>query len=268
MRRIVHVILIFGILSHAAAIPAEEPADQGTETERTDAPPFALVELFTSEGCSSCPPADLLLGELVQLTQKSRQRIFPLAFHVDYWNRLGWVDPFSDPSYTRRQHLYARALNTEGVYTPQMIVNGVEAFVGSDRRKAYEQIGLALREPAHATVRLKPLGWKGTTRLLVEYEVRGAPLGMELHVALVERGLNSYVPRGENAGLTLPHENVVRAFETVSLSQIGKGEVELKPPSLIKPEQSSLIGYVQDPATMAVLGAAAVGLLGEEDGIP
>ena len=263
IRRRPALFLILGLAAVGMAASEEVSKPAAPEEHEALAEPFALVELFTSEGCSSFPPADQFLGDLVRLTQKSHQRIFPLAFHVDYWNRLGWADPFSDPSYTRRQHLYARALNTDEIYTPQMIVNGAEAFVGSDRRKAHEQIGLALRETAHAAVRLKSVGWKGTGRLLVEYEVQGAPLGAKLQVALVERGLASYVPRGENAGLTLAHENVVRAFETVSLSQAGSGQVELHPPSSVKVEDASLIGYVQNPVSMAVLGAVAVDLFGQ-----
>ena len=95
--------------------------------------PFAVVELFTSEGCSSCPPADNLLGEIVKDAQKGQQRVYCLSFHVDYWNSLGWRDPYSDPAFSRRQREYARAFESVQVYTPQMVVNGSTGFVGSDR---------------------------------------------------------------------------------------------------------------------------------------
>src|SRR5438045_1264832 len=96
--------------------------------------PFAVVELFASEGCSSCPPADNLLAELTQQAHAQGRQIFTLSFQVDYWNNLGWVDPFSSAQFTQRQYQYANTLETSSVYTPQMIVNGQYAFVGSDSR--------------------------------------------------------------------------------------------------------------------------------------
>src|SRR5271167_1475342 len=114
--------------------------------------PCAVVELFTSEGCSSCPPADAALAEMAANARKSGAPVFALAFHVDYWNYLGWTDRFSDAAYTRRQSDYARAFNTDQVYTPQMIVNGVDQFVGSDRDAAKRAIDAALAKPAPATV--------------------------------------------------------------------------------------------------------------------
>src|SRR5689334_14081460 len=106
---------------------------------RAAAQPFALVELFTSEGCSSCPPADRVLARLAAEARASGRRIFPLSFHVDYWNGLGWRDPWSTRTFTERQRNYARALGWR-TYTPQMVINGAEHFVGSDERHARESI--------------------------------------------------------------------------------------------------------------------------------
>ena len=97
--------------------------------------PFAVVELFSSEGCSSCPPADALLRQITSYARDNHQRIYTLSFQVDYWNNLGWTDPFSSPQFSERQRQYAGVLSG-GVYTPEMIVNGQEAFVGSDADKA------------------------------------------------------------------------------------------------------------------------------------
>src|SRR3954452_5453128 len=90
---------------------------------------FAVIELFTSEGCSSCPPADELVSRLLS---ENKQNIYILSFHVDYWNRLGWKDSFSDPAFSARQKQYANYLSLDGVYTPQIVVNGEHQFVGSD----------------------------------------------------------------------------------------------------------------------------------------
>src|SRR5215471_1797760 len=116
---------------------------------------FAVVELFTSEGCSSCPPADAVLRDL------SGADLYPLSFHVDYWNELGWVDPFSAVWATERQRTYARALGERGVYTPEMIVNGRDAFVGSDRAHAARSIDKALAKSTSLEVFLRAQPSKG-----------------------------------------------------------------------------------------------------------
>src|SRR6476620_3102500 len=110
---------------------------------------FAVVELFTSEGCSSCPPADAVLARLAADTRDRGLAVYPLAFHVDYWDRLGWRDPHSAKAYTDRQYAYAAALGAAGqVYTPQMVVNGTAAFAGSNAREADRQVAAALVRPA------------------------------------------------------------------------------------------------------------------------
>src|SRR2546426_7678566 len=120
-----------------------------------------LVELFTSEGCSSCPPADMLLGRLQQSQPVAGVEVITLSEHVDYWNQLGWTDPFSSAGLTERQRQYAAALRGDGVYTPQIVVDGKSGFVGSDSQKALRAIAEAAKAPK-AGVRLScggnPLG--------------------------------------------------------------------------------------------------------------
>ena len=228
----------------------------GHPAEGDDKQPFALVELFTSEGCSSCPPADELLGEIAAGAQKGRRRIFPLGFHVDYWDYLGWKDSFSNPAYTQRQHVYADALRASSLYTPQMIVNGFEGFVGSDRRRALGVIEKALTRPAQVAVSLRVSTAQDSNSYAIEYGVTPVPVGAVLNVALVQGGLVTKVTSGENAGRTLRHENVVRLFRTVSLGPDGKGTVQFERPSSMK-EGGQAIVYVQDPRTMEILGASA-----------
>ncbi|MEL7087271.1 MAG: DUF1223 domain-containing protein, partial [Planctomycetota bacterium] len=122
---------------------AEPSADEGAAIPIHNTP-FAVVELFTSEGCSSCPPAEAVLNRLDRDARQGHQRIFTLAFHVDYWNRLGWTDPFSDRAYSDRQRDYAVTLRERSIYTPQMVVNGTTGFVGSHARRAGQEIGRAL----------------------------------------------------------------------------------------------------------------------------
>ncbi|MBV8313093.1 MAG: DUF1223 domain-containing protein [Planctomycetaceae bacterium] len=222
--------------------------------------PFAVVELFTSEGCSSCPPADDLLGEIVKDAQKGQQRVYCLSFHVDYWNSLGWRDPYSDPAFSRRQREYARAFKSDQVYTPQMVVNGSTGFVGSDRTRARKQIDAALKQPVRAAVKLSQEQTKDASSVVFAYEVRRAARGSALNVAVVEGGLVSKVKRGENGGRILRHENVVQALETGLLGEAATGTVQLKLPADLVRKNSLAIAYVQDIDTWAILGATAVEL--------
>ena len=224
-----------------------------------DGPGFAVVELFTSEGCSSCPSADALLAEQVRDAREHGRPVYCLAFQVDYWNRLGWADPYSDAAFSRRQNDYARALQSDQVYTPQMVVNGTDAFVGSDRAKSRKSIDAALKRPARARVKLSEKK-ADAGPLVLTYEASSVPKGAVLNVAVVERGLVSKVSRGENGGRTLRHENVVRVFRTLRLDESGKGSVELNLPADLVRKNASAIAYVQEAAAGAVLGASAVDL--------
>jgi hypothetical protein len=252
------VVCLIGRNTTSGQAAEEEKVQSKSEDETGTA--FAVVELFTSEGCSSCPAADDLFGEIVQDAQKRQQRVFGLAFHVDYWNKLGWRDPFSDADFSRRQRDYAGALKTDQVYTPQMIVNGTTEFVGSDRARAHKQIEQALKQPAQADVKLGQEHKHEPGTVVFTYEVKRAAQGTILNVAVVEGGLVSKVGRGENGGRTLHHENVVRTWKTSRLGAAATGTVQLKLPANLVRKNSSVIAYVQDPDTWAVLGATAIEL--------
>ena len=228
-------------------------------SESESGTPFALVELFTSEGCSSCPPAEELFGEIAGQARAAGQPIFTVAFHVYYWDRLGWKDPFSDSRFTQRQYTYATILNSASVYTPQMIVNGRDSFVGSDHQKATSEIKKALTRSSRATVFLQVRAIENSSAYQVRYGVSPVPTGAVLNVAFTQDGLRTKVTAGENAGHTLHHEGVVRAFQSLSLEPGGKGEgvLEIRLPSLVK-GNGHVIGYLQDPKTMEILGASAV----------
>jgi len=204
------------------------------------APGFAVVELFTSEGCSSCPPADRVLAEV-----STDPGVYALEFHVDYWNSLGWRDPYSTAASSQRQRSYASQLGEDQVYTPQMIVNGTNAFVGSNRVRADAAIaaGLAARPRVTLTVQLSG------DRLT--YRATHAPGDSRLCVAIVEARRTSKVTRGENAGRTLEHARVVRAFST---SAIEEESGSLKLPGKV-PAGGSVVAFVQE-GSGAILGAA------------
>ncbi len=223
----------------------------------------ALVELFTSEGCSSCPSADVALGELAA---EGNPRVFPLAFHVDYWNSIGWNDAFSSEAWTQRQRDYAASFGTSSVYTPEMVVGGVDAFVGSDRAQARAAIARAL---AHRPTTQLTLSTDKTDKdkaegpavVAVHVHLEPPVAGAVVRVALVERGLSSRVTSGENAGKTLRHENVVRAFVAVPIAGADVTARLLLPPSVDR-SHAEVIAFVQpgEPGPhgkgLPVLGAA------------
>ena len=250
------------------AVAAVALGSTPTRAGDTAPPRFAVVELFTSEGCSSCPPADKLLGDLASQARTEGRAIYFLAFHVDYWDQLGWKDPFSSASYSSRQSAYARAMHSQRIYTPQMIVNGTEELVGSDRSRAVHAIDAALARASGAKVTLQilagdpwPQGSGPTatgTAATVRFSVAGGATSCVLHVAAIEGGLVSSVSRGENSGRVLRHENVVRSFVTLPLSSGHDGTLTLALPPGATADNTSIVGYVQDPSTMAILGAAAV----------
>lgn len=226
----------------SVAAAAASPADSASAGP-------VVVELFTSEGCSSCPPADALLLELAE-----RPDVVALSFHVDYWDDLGWRDPYGSAAFTARQRAYARAI-TEGrggVYTPQLVVGGLVGFVGSHRGEARTRIEAALARPPSATVGLTARRGSGRT-VDVAYTTSGAPGASVVHLALVQREAESRVARGENRGRTLRHAHVVRAFETRADSA---GHAALDIPDGLEPADMLAVAYVQRGATGEIYGAA------------
>ncbi|MEU8421971.1 DUF1223 domain-containing protein [Micromonospora sp. NPDC048835] len=219
---------------------------------------FAVVEMFTSQGCNSCPPAEELLSEIERDARERGQNVFALGFHVDYWDDLGWPDQFADAAYTARQEAYARALGTRGLYTPQMVVNGTVEFVGSDRRRAAGAIMSAMASSVTTPLALS-IANLGRDRVMVDYRTDQPPAGSVVHVAVVERDLTSEIARGENAGRTLRQDNVVRAFRSVVLDA-ERGQVELATPAGLDPGRASVVGYVQENGDRAIVGATAVEL--------
>ncbi|MCM8794269.1 MAG: DUF1223 domain-containing protein [Candidatus Omnitrophica bacterium] len=237
-------LFLWAFLCFCAGAAAQEAAE-----------PVAVVELFTSEGCSSCPAADRLLKEMLSSRQPG-QKLYLLAFHIDYWNPLGWEDRFSRPDYSDRQKGYADRLRLDRLYTPQMIVNGTSQFVGSDARKAYSSVREALSRPARVFVSLENGGRDRKGNLLLSYDVRGVSSASVVTGVLLEKGLSSYVARGENAGLTLRHENVVRSLSVLRVKKDGGGLLKIRVPEDSDEKNLSVVVYLQDEQTWEVLGAA------------
>ena len=220
-----------------------------------------VVELFTSQGCSSCPSADVLLAKLDADAVKSGQAVYCLSFHVDYWNRLGWKDPFSDPFCTQRQVAYAKVLGLQGVYTPQLVVNGADEFVGSDQKRAAKAIEQSLSRETSTKIELKATA--DGESIAVEYSLKDVPAGAVLNVAWTQAEAVSHPDRGENDGRKLRHINVVRDFRTVELSVASKGKLAL---NRLDVETGTVIAFVQEVATGKVLGAMSTKLPAKPQG--
>jgi len=206
---------------------------------RADGP--VLVELFTSEGCSSCPPADELLARLTQ-ERVGGVQVIALSEHVDYWDDLGWRDRFSSPVFTRRQQAYARRLRLTGSYTPQLVVGGRTDVLGSDARGARAAIAAARRDASgRIDVRLVP-GAQADLVLEVAASWNGGQAG-DVLVAVVQDRATTRVARGENAGRTLEHVSVVRLLSVVGS---GVGAFSGRAALPLIPEANHLVVFVQE----------------------
>jgi hypothetical protein len=193
-----------------SAAPEAKDGAQAAHSEDAAITPI-LVELFTSEGCSSCPPADTLLSRLDRTQPVRGADILVLEEHVDYWDRLGWKDPFSSEAATARQSEYGEAFGGSQVYTPQMIVDGRAEFVGSSDTDALRAIRSASQAPKPAI----QLTWEKGDTLAIHIEPvnnAGHGDGQQLFLVVAENMLHSDVKRGENAGRALEHTGVVRQF--------------------------------------------------------
>ncbi|HYX20289.1 MAG TPA: DUF1223 domain-containing protein [Thermoanaerobaculia bacterium] len=221
-----------------------------------------LVELFTSQGCSSCPPADRLL---TAIGGEDAGKVVPLAFHVDFWNSQGWTDPFSSREWTFRQVAYERALEQSQPYTPQAVIDGSAEVLGSDADKLRAAIRAAAERPAaRLAIALAVAPSSSRVEVAVDVErpddLRAQKL--DLYAAVFETGLSTPVGRGENGGQTLRNDYVVRVLEKIG--RLSKGDAS---PShhatslrLSKNWNAAHLGvavFLQDPASLAVRGAAA-----------
>jgi hypothetical protein len=227
---------------------------------------IAIVELFTSQGCSSCPPADRLLSKLAS-DPRYRGKVIPLSFHVDYWNHIGWQDPFSSARWSDRQKLYAgRAFHSNRIYTPQVVVNGSAECVGNSEGEVTKRIANALAaEPAgRVSLAVDPPTPDGHLKVKVGAKLaKAAGSGnVDLWVAIYESGLSTSVKAGENSSRTLKNDRVVRRLEKVltlpaAAGSEKSGEIVLGIDKRWKVEGLGVAAFLQDPATLAIHGAAA-----------
>jgi hypothetical protein len=207
----------------------------------------AVVELFTSEGCSSCPPAEAYVGELAQ-----HPDVLALTFHVDYWDGLGWRDRFASPAATARQRGYAQALRLSSVYTPQAVIDGAREFVGSDRSR----IGGALSEP-RSGIAVGVALQQGTLVVALPGQAGATP--SDVLLVAYQRSAVTPIGRGENAGRTIRETNVVRELRTLGRWSGQSGEFRAAIATL--PADATDVAVLVQPLGQApIIGAGTLAL--------
>lgn len=250
---------MFGLAFHSGTA-AQVPEAQGGRNP-------VVVELFTSEGCSSCPPADQLLAKLEAQQPVKNVEIIALEEHVDYWNNGGWTDPFSSDFSTTRQYAYAGALGNGNAYTPQMVVDGQNEFVGSRERQArstIEQAGNRKKTEVIVTPQAHEADGTQTFQIKVG-AIQNSSGGdaPEVWIAITETGLHSEVKAGENAGEDLHHAAVVRKMRKIGLAK-DSGETSFSTEERVKVDRSwkrentRVVVFVQGKKSKKILGAGSV----------
>jgi hypothetical protein len=228
-----------------------------------------IVELFTSEGCSSCPAADRFLARLSQNQPVPGAQVIAIEEHVDYWNQLGWSDPFSSPQYRARQNDYAMAFHASNIYTPQMVVNGSVEFVGSDTNRAYHEIGAAAQAETTQIALDTSANSKDPDLLDLALRLTNQKTGKlraaNVYLAITETNLATVVQRGENAGHTVRHSAVVRNFGVIGkvdskLANGGQLVSTLRLPREWKRENLRAVVFVQERDSLHITGAGVIDL--------
>jgi hypothetical protein len=207
-----------------------------------------VLELFTSQGCSSCPPADKFLGNYI-----NNDHVIPLSFHVDYWDRLGWKDPFSSHDFSERQFKYASALHSD-YYTPQLVINGTQQFIGGETRKITAAINQLLPSSPGTSMSITKAEIKDST-LLISVDLKGNLHHANLDIALVQKKAVTPVGDGENRGVTLTDFNVVRYFQTIDSIKPGENNLVVNIPASLNPGNRQMILYTQEKAGNKITGA-------------
>jgi hypothetical protein len=266
MRQMVAVSMFTFVVAMGAMI-GDSDKTVGANAKATVSPSPVVVELFTSEGCSSCPPADALLIKLSEKEGPEKEQIIALEEHVDYWDQLGWRDPFSSAEWTRRQKSYAAAFGHGSVYTPQIVVDGRTEFVGSREWEARNEIE-EMAGKVKTEVRVTPAetGKEGA-RFAVHV---GKLTGMtgddiaEVLFAITETGLHNAVTRGENAGEDLHHAAVVRTLRRIGVANAKDPETAFAGAASMsfdrnwKRDNLQAVVFVQEKKSRKILGAVEI----------
>jgi hypothetical protein len=261
--KIASIVAVAAVFLVGKTLTESNPGRSAPISPEIADPQPVLLELFTSEGCSSCPPADAFLKQLDDTGLVDHVEVIAIEEHVDYWNRLGWTDRFSSHDWTERQERYARSFGRGGIYTPQLVVNGREELVGSAAGEARQKILDASKIPG-ARLRLS-INSITPQSAVFSVAIESAPskaTHAEPWLAVTERGLSSNILRGENEGRNLSHAAVLRSLTRLGGPQTGSfagAETTVLIPldPAWKRENLRFVVFLQEPKTLHILGAAA-----------
>ena len=212
---------------------------------------IVVLELFTSQGCSSCPPADEVLAKYAK---ENNPNIIPLAFHVDYWNYIGWKDPFSKAAYTQRQHDYAEIFNSRNVYTPQVIINGKQELVGSNESKIDAIVSSESSKSNKTSIKINSSELLGN-QIAVKLNISDLDTASKVNFALVKMKEFTKIKRGENNGLEQTSYNIVYDFKTVAITNSNDITTTLNFQNDWKATDFIIVAYVQNKTTGVITTA-------------
>ena len=217
--------------------------------------PTVLVEFYTSEGCSSCPLADEFGTTIRAIADSSKQRVFTLDWHVDLWNQSGWVDPFSDSMYTKRQEMMAVANNQKAMFTPMVFVNGKGALPAGAKSEVGKLIEGFVRQPAQNFLLFSASWMPNDKMLLIDYEIKGKTDSLDLIIVLAQNEAYSVPNKGENQGIKLSHHNVVRQMvNTNKPTAIGSLSMQFAVPN-VDFSRYKLVGFLQHKRTKQIFAS-------------
>ena len=255
IRRTLNYLILLGLsLTHAVA--QVKPTENTTGQKPILYQPSILIEMFSSEGCSSCPVADEFMGELIHMSDSVGLAVYVIDFHVDIWNRSGWVDPYSDSNYTKRQQTYLKKKSIQSTYTPMAFINGGDKdFAGSDKPGIGRTLHALINTPSQHFLRTAVGPVEGQDSMQLTYQAWGNIDSCDLRVAFIQKRINNMVMGGENSGLVLHHHNIVRNFYTLPTDGKDKGTIKIGYNPDFNMENFAVISYLQHQRTWKVLAA-------------
>jgi hypothetical protein len=234
--------------------------NDSTGLKQIFAQPSVLLEMFSSEGCSSCALASKFLGEVITIADSTHSPVYVLDYHVDIWNKSGWIDPYSDTAYSKRQDLYMQKVGQVALFTPMLFVNGKYGMPAGDRPSVGKAIYNALGTRPKASLLINGSLTSQSNTLNISFNIQGLNDSMILVLVLAKRKIISTPTAGENAGITIVHHNVVRDLQSFKLSN----DVDTVPFSLYNGEEKNLseyiiVGFLQNEQTWEVYATDEIG---------
>ncbi|MBC7381949.1 MAG: DUF1223 domain-containing protein [Bacteroidia bacterium] len=217
--------------------------------------PSVLIELFSSEGCSSCPVADAFMKEILAISDSSKTAVYVLDYHVDIWNRSGWVDPYSDSTYSLRQQNYVFKKKFAAMYTPMAIINGGNKdYAGSDKGGIGRKVSELLNKPSKHFIRTAVAPATNEDSIVIAYNIWGNIDSCDFHAVLVQREIKNMVTAGENKNKVLEHHNVVKKMISIPL-KMNKGYVKMGISRDLNVESYRLIVFMQHRRTWDIMAS-------------